>query len=164
MLRCQANPKQPASRAGFTLVELLVTVAVIGILAVVAVPSMTAVINANRVATAAGELTATMQIARSEAVRRNARVSVCGNAACTSTDWSEVVVVHSNPTAADPAVIRSTAAPDGVTATGPAAGVEFRPSGVIDGEVCVPLGNSYSQQSVTVMLSGVANHSKDTCP
>lgn len=156
---------RPRRRGGFTLVELMVAVAVIGILAAIGVPSMTALINANRVSSAAGELTAAMQIARSEAVRRNDRVSVCGNAACTSTDWSEVVIVHPNPTADDPAVIRSTAAPAGVTITGPAAGVVFRPSGVITSgaSVCVPVNNSYSQQKVTVMISGVVSNEKGTC-
>ena len=152
-----------SSTGGFTLVELMVTVAVIGILAVVAVPSMTALINASRVSSAAGELTAAMQLARSEAVRRNTRVRVCGNAACTSTDWSGVVVVHPNPTADDPEVIRSTAAPAGVVVTGPANGIAFLPSGMVADEDCIPLSNSYAAYAVTVMISGVIRNEKGNC-
>ncbi|GHB98293.1 GspH/FimT family pseudopilin [Thermomonas carbonis] len=163
MSRQRVPPQQRPLPQGFTLVELLVAVAVMGVLAVVAAPSMTALVNTYRVSSTAGELTAALQIARSEAVRRNARVSVCGNAACTSTDWSEIVVVHSAPTADDPAVIRSTGASSGVSVTGPANGIVFRPSGVINAQACVPLSNSYSQYAVTVMVSGLVSNAKGTC-
>lgn len=155
---------KPGNCRGFTLVELMITLAVIGILAVIATPSMTALVNANRVNSAAGELVTAMQIARSEAVRRNARVSVCGNAACSSTNWNQVVVVHANPTDDDPAVIRTADAPSGVTITGPAAGIVFRPSGAVNDVGCVPLSNSYAQYAVRVTLGGMVSNAKGTCP
>src|SRR3546814_5733797 len=65
---------------GFTLIELMVTVAVLGILAAVAAPSMIAFVNANRLNGTTGEMTASLQLARSAAIRRNARVTVCGSA------------------------------------------------------------------------------------
>lgn len=165
MPHCRTPEPTHARSRGITLVELVITVAVIGVLALIAVPNMTALINSNRVTSAAGELTAAIQVARSEAVRRNARVRVCGNAACNSTNWSQVVVVHANPTAGDPAVIRTTSAPGGVTVTSPVTSIVFRPSGVIDAtaQVCVPFSNSYSQQSVTVMISGAVTHAKSAC-
>jgi type IV fimbrial biogenesis protein FimT len=43
--------------AGFTLIELMVTLAVVGILAMVAAPAMTSLINGNRLAGMTGEMT-----------------------------------------------------------------------------------------------------------
>src|SRR5690606_10966940 len=57
--------------AGFSLIELMVVVAVVAILAVVAYPSLTSVVNSNRLASNANELVASLQHARSEAIRGN---------------------------------------------------------------------------------------------
>ena len=65
---------------GFTLIELMVTVAVLGIVIGFAVPGFQSVVNGNRLAGAANELIATMQVARMEAIRRNRRVAVCASA------------------------------------------------------------------------------------
>lgn len=64
---------------GFTLVELMVTVVVLSILMGVAIPSMTGLINANRLAGQANELVSALQVARSEAIRQNAGVTVCAS-------------------------------------------------------------------------------------
>lgn len=80
-----------ASR-GFTLVELMVTVAVLAILIAIATPSFTSVINNNRLAGHANELVASLQLARMEAVRRNARTVVCrsdnGSSCAAGTQWN----------------------------------------------------------------------------
>lgn len=62
---------------GFTLTELLTATAVMAITASVAIPSFNATMNNNRRATAVNELFNTMQSARSEAITRNAQVTVC---------------------------------------------------------------------------------------
>lgn len=71
---------RPVRLRGFTLMELMVTVAVLAILASLAAPSFTAVINNNRLATQANDLVASLQLARMEAVRRNESVAVCRSA------------------------------------------------------------------------------------
>lgn len=92
--------RQPVSRragqvAGFTLVELAVTCAVIGILAVVALPAMHWMINAGRLQGHASDISAALQMARSEAVRRNASVTVCGSGNGTACDgrWTNMITV-----------------------------------------------------------------------
>jgi len=65
----------PAS--GFTLIELLVSVSVLAIILALAIPSFEGVFNSSRLANAANEIVASLQSARMEAVRRNARVGMC---------------------------------------------------------------------------------------
>ncbi len=65
---------------GFTMMELLVTITVAGILAAVAVPSFFSIVNTNRLAAQSNELLTAFQYARSEAIRSNAKVTFCGAA------------------------------------------------------------------------------------
>ncbi len=65
---------------GFTLIELMVTIAILAILMALAVPSFNSLIISNRITSHANELIASLQIARSEAIRNNGRVVVCASA------------------------------------------------------------------------------------
>lgn len=64
-------------RRGFTLVELLVTLAVGTILLAIAIPGYAFLANANKLAAVTNELVVALQLARSEAVKRGQRVTVC---------------------------------------------------------------------------------------
>lgn len=64
---------------GFTLVELLVTLAVIAVLTVIAVPSFKTITLSNRLSTAADGVVAAIQTARLEAIKRNADAQFCSN-------------------------------------------------------------------------------------
>ncbi|HZP11008.1 MAG TPA: prepilin-type N-terminal cleavage/methylation domain-containing protein [Nevskiaceae bacterium] len=61
--------------SGFTLVELVITIAVAGVLLAMAVPSFTRTIVSNRLATTANGVIASLNAARLEAIRRNAVVT-----------------------------------------------------------------------------------------
>jgi len=83
--------------AGFTLVELLVVLAIAAILLAVGVPSFSYVVDRNRVSGEVNEMLADMALTRSEALARRGRVILCRsttptdpNAICSATanDWN----------------------------------------------------------------------------
>ena len=62
---------------GFTLVELLVVLAVGSILLAIAVPGYAFLVNASRLAAVTNDMVTVLQLARSEAVQRGVRITVC---------------------------------------------------------------------------------------
>lgn len=68
----------PASlRVGFTLVELLVVIAILAILATISFPSFQRQVAEYRVTSHANSVQGLIQFARTEAIKRTARVAVC---------------------------------------------------------------------------------------
>lgn len=65
---------------GFTLIELMVTISVLAILLAVAVPNFQSFLLNNRLATSTNELVSSLAVARSEAVKRATRVTICKSA------------------------------------------------------------------------------------
>ncbi len=72
--------KSPTSSAGFTLVELLVTLALAAIILSQAVPSFSSMVKGNRLATETNTLVSDINLARSEAIKRGTRVILCRSA------------------------------------------------------------------------------------
>ena len=65
------------NRRGFTLVELLVVLAVGLILLAIAIPGYGYLLNAGRLTTVTNDLVAALHLARSEAIKRAMRVTLC---------------------------------------------------------------------------------------
>ena len=63
---------------GFTTIELLIVVVVGGLLAAIAVPSLRDALNSMRQASAASLLLGDLNLARGEAIKRNAQMLICG--------------------------------------------------------------------------------------
>ncbi len=74
---------------GFTLVELMVTLSVAGILLAIAVPSYTAMVENNRLATAANSFISSMGLARSEALKRRTNITVTATDSVASNEWGK---------------------------------------------------------------------------
>lgn len=77
-------------QSGFTLVEMMVTVVVAGILIAVAAPSMNSLYEGMRARSSISTIESSLVFARSQAVSYGSRVSVCplSTTAC-GTDWTQ---------------------------------------------------------------------------
>lgn len=72
--RLSARPGSRFTSAGFSLIELLVSVSLLGVLLAMALPAFSEWIRNNQVRVAAETLREGLQLARSEAVKRNTRM------------------------------------------------------------------------------------------
>ena len=78
--------------AGFSLLELMVTVAIAAILLSLGLPSFQSTLRSNRVVTATNEIIASLALARTEAIRSTRSAGVCPSTtgtACDGTSWNE---------------------------------------------------------------------------
>lgn len=83
---------------GFTIVEVLIVMAVAGVLAAIAVPSMRGMVNDMRLRSAHGLIINDLNLARGEAIKRNTRVLMCvrnadGTDCAAGTNWQSGWVV-----------------------------------------------------------------------
>ena len=174
-----------ARQPGFTLIELMITLAIAVILITLAVPSLRAFILNNRITTQANSLLADLGFARSEAAKLGLRVVLCTSsdqATCTGdSDWGvgrivwadldadgnvdnaasgEVLKVAEPQAAGNTLVAASFASADRVI---------YRPNGVSDSQgsfkVCDDRAGDYGR-TITVTPTGRAGVEKvpATCP
>lgn len=160
--------------AGFTLIELMVTVAVVAILLGLAVPNLGTAIQNNRATTQANALLAALNLARSEAVKRGTLVSVCplekdaNPPDCADDDdWPNgwfVYLEGTNPKE----LLRVWPAPAGVAKFEGPSKVTYTGSGTITGTTASfqhEMTNCTSDQARTIEVSatGHATVAKSTC-
>ncbi|MGS1078356.1 GspH/FimT family pseudopilin [Pseudoxanthomonas beigongshangi] len=120
-MRDDKNRTGNTGAGGFTLIELLIALAVLAVALTLAAPSFQDLIARNRVTAAANELVASLQIARTEAIRRNKRVVLCpstNGTSCQGTDWRRLVMfvdanADGNPGGAGDLVVRDVTASAG---------------------------------------------------
>lgn len=88
--------------SGLTLIELMVTISIVAILISLAVPSFQSMISSSNLTTATNDLVNTLAQARSNAIRRGGRVTVCksiNGTQCVATgNWEQGWIVFNDTT------------------------------------------------------------------
>lgn len=165
---------------GFTLVELMVTLAVGIIILGIGIPAFTGMMASNRTTGYANELIGALRLARSEAVKRGEGVTVCasnsGNTACSGTNWQNGWLVFTDPdndrsyAAADDTLIRVWQAPEGSPSFNAATpdSIRFIASGETSGSVAdfaFELADCSGNQARTISISkmGRAQATRSAC-
>lgn len=148
---------------GFTLVELMVTLAVLAIIIGIAVPSFNAMTQRNRLTTAANEIVGALQTARMEAVRRNRSIRVCpttDGSACAGTDWGRVVIRGADGPIREIQTVRQGS---GITGTSALASIEYRPDGRAVASGTVAFSSSALADAESTRLVEVGTSRVSTC-
>jgi type IV fimbrial biogenesis protein FimT len=102
---------------GFTLMELLVTLTVLGIVMTLAAPSFASFVLSNRLKTTAFELVVSLNYARSEAIKRNVDATVTPSISGWSGGWSVQSAGQTFKTFDAPGGIQINPVADGVAST-----------------------------------------------
>src|SRR5690554_8095589 len=97
---------------GFTLIELMFTLAIAGVLIAVAAPSFTQMVIKNRLNSVSSELADVSSISRSEAIKRNRTITFCRaedatKAVCKDgTNWEFWIIKQNASSSSEDDVIR----------------------------------------------------------
>jgi type IV fimbrial biogenesis protein FimT len=81
--------KIPVNASGFTLMELITTVSIAGVLTAIAVPTFSTIISSNRLTAHTNEFITALNLARSEAIKRGTKVTIGRNIDSTSNNWQK---------------------------------------------------------------------------
>ena len=135
---------------GFTVIELLVTLAILSVLLGLAAPSLRDLVMNASVTGQANDLMSALAVARSEAIKRGVRTGICTSTtgtSCTNSNWHEGWMIFLDANAdgnidAGTTPIKSQAATDGtntLTSAGHATNgggsrfIAYSPSGTLTG-------------------------------
>lgn len=86
--------------SGFTLLELMIVLSIVGILLTVGIPAIGDLVKRNRMVSATNELVSALAIIRSEAIKLNQKVTICkssnGSSCNAALDWEDGWIIFSD--------------------------------------------------------------------
>lgn len=156
------------TQRGFTLVELVVTIALLAIVVGLGVPGFQDLLRDNRALTLSNSIVEGLQIARSEATKRRGCVELCrknsaGDACDHGADWSAGWLIHQNGSVLK--VWEPSAGISGIT--GPQTGLTYYPDGSVDGAATftieLPGCTGDGRRTVSVTPVGWVNLLRESC-
>ncbi|WP_199884962.1 GspH/FimT family pseudopilin [Pseudomonas bohemica] len=140
---------------GFTLIELIVTVVIVGIFAAIAMPSFSSLIHRNSVRAAADEFYDLLQYARAEAVTRRTTVNISADV-----DTTNIVVTLLGTNGTDTRLrqVGANGLQTGVRINSEVNSVNFLPTGTASTSACFeilfPTDTSIAAQYISLLGSG----------
>ena len=146
--------------SGFTLLELMIALAIGAVILVLGVPSFKGTIDNQRMTSATNEMVMSLNLAKSEAIKRVAYVSICKSSngvscGAAGTSWDDGWIIFANATVANSGSID---AGDEILRVYPALrdSLSLTPSGTIDGFVSFrpsgTLGTSAANMTGTLTM------------
>lgn len=145
---------------GFTFIELVMTLAIVAIMSSLALSFSEAFLQDNRISTANNSLISSINLARSVAVTRGQRASICASrdgASCTGTAWELGWIVFTDSGVAgvvdgtDQVVKISNKTGIGVSVSSNNTFIQFKPQGTI-ASVCVECFDQTTRQHLGLLL------------
>lgn len=153
------RPSRPERAAGFTLVELLIVIAVVGVLSAMSVSGFQWLTRNQRAKNASFELFATLTFARSEAIKRNGNVTVTPISGSWQNGWTV--------TSAGGEILKGQASLAGITVTGGPASVVYARTGRSSATASfqIDTGTSVSEhvRCLKIELSGMPRTVRGAC-
>lgn len=184
-MEASSVPTRAARSSGFTLLELMIALAIIGILLAVAAPSFREAMMNVRISAQTNDLMADLALARSEAVKRNQTVYLCTSrdqATCNGDSWSQgwIVAVDANADnlwdstevaikARPPAEGNNTIASVGHSLSGTALMIPYRASGTAGNvarrfAICDTRTTGTTGRRISISVTGRPQVERVTCP
>lgn len=146
------------SQRGFTLIEMMVTLTVLAIMLGLGVPSFRNFIAGQKVKSASHDLMTALVLARSEAIKRNAEVTI---APITANTWVSGWTVKA---ASSATTVHEQQALSGVTITSPSSNVVYKANGRPASASKFEVAGASATRCVKIDLTGIPSSQSGACP
>ena len=149
------------AKRGFSVIELMVVLAILGILASLAAPAFNESIASTRVKTVASDIHLSLLRARSEAIKRNNDVTVAASAG----DWKSGWTITNSTISS---IIERHAATTGTLSITGATSITYVPSGrasaTVGGtKISISSADTQTERCISIILSGQPVITREAC-
>lgn len=158
----------PCGMCGFTMIELLITILVIGVLTTVALPSFRGFVLNQRIQNASFDIMSSLTLARSEAIKRNTSVDMIPNSGSWANGWAITAGTTNvdNRSAIGNGV--TVTCFSGTTSTTPCPTLTYLNNGRLSGgaanSIQLSSTDNVARRCINIDLSGRPNSKKASCP